>query len=616
MAGQHADRARGLAGALHRPVPDARRRRRRTRPTRPASGTRSRRAPRRPAAATASRTSGRRATSPGSTRASARTSTAAYQQLLQYREALENPPLLVVCDLNRFEIHTNFTNTPAAVHAFTLDDLLDGAEEPLRVLRAVMLDPEELRPARPREELTAEAAQQFATLAVALRDAATTRSASPTSSTSSCSACSPRTPGSSRRASVERLTDAGRGRPRGRSPTGLSELFEQDVQDGGGLFGAERIQWFNGGLFDGADVLPMERSRLDVVRAVARLDWSQVEPAIFGTLFERGLDPASARSSAPTTPIASRSCGWSSRSLMAPLRREFEAMKERVEDAARRGQADHVARRRLQRNPTRVFKAFLRAPARRPRARSRRAARATSSTSRCSCSRTSSAKRSSGARSPSRRRCSSRRSVPGGARHRDQPLRRRARPRRRLDRRDPVDAQQRLRLPARSRSSTRSHNIEMPRCAPRPHRPRATPSSRTGPTPRSSSATRRSSGGKLPAGRARRRRTSMPCSSVYDGRVPREADFVTLLAREGARDGRGRHASSASACSRRRASAAARTAASLSGSRRRATSSSPGRTRTGSSKARQSTSPSSATTTAPSKSGRSTASRSPRSTPT
>ena len=36
---------------------------------------------------------------------------AAYSQLLQYREALENPPLLVVCDLDRFEIHTNFTGT-------------------------------------------------------------------------------------------------------------------------------------------------------------------------------------------------------------------------------------------------------------------------------------------------------------------------------------------------------------------------------------------------------------------------------------------------------------------------------------------------------------------------
>src|SRR5438045_829844 len=39
----------------------------------------------------------------------------AYQQLLQYREDLENPPLLVVCDLNRFKVHTNFTGTTKRV---------------------------------------------------------------------------------------------------------------------------------------------------------------------------------------------------------------------------------------------------------------------------------------------------------------------------------------------------------------------------------------------------------------------------------------------------------------------------------------------------------------------
>jgi hypothetical protein len=66
---------------------------------------------------------------------------AAYQQLLQYREALENPPLLVVCDLDRFEVHTNFTNTPTVVHSFTLHDLLGTPEEPLRVLREVMAEP-------------------------------------------------------------------------------------------------------------------------------------------------------------------------------------------------------------------------------------------------------------------------------------------------------------------------------------------------------------------------------------------------------------------------------------------------------------------------------------------
>ena len=39
----------------------------------------------------------------------------AYEQLLDYSEHLFNPPLLVVCDLNRFEIHTNIADfTPSS----------------------------------------------------------------------------------------------------------------------------------------------------------------------------------------------------------------------------------------------------------------------------------------------------------------------------------------------------------------------------------------------------------------------------------------------------------------------------------------------------------------------
>ena len=49
--------------------------------------------------------------------------TAAYSQLLLYREDLENPPLLVVTDTDRFEVHTNFTGTAKEVHAFTNAEL-------------------------------------------------------------------------------------------------------------------------------------------------------------------------------------------------------------------------------------------------------------------------------------------------------------------------------------------------------------------------------------------------------------------------------------------------------------------------------------------------------------
>jgi len=55
---------------------------------------------------------------------------AAYRQLSNYHEALENPPLLVVCDFVRFEIHTKFENLPTRVYAFTLDDLLLNRDTP------------------------------------------------------------------------------------------------------------------------------------------------------------------------------------------------------------------------------------------------------------------------------------------------------------------------------------------------------------------------------------------------------------------------------------------------------------------------------------------------------
>jgi hypothetical protein len=64
---------------------------------------------------------------------------AAYRQLLQYREDLGNPPLLIVCDLFRFEIHTNFTGTRTVVHALTLDDLDPPAT--LDLLRRGYSDP-------------------------------------------------------------------------------------------------------------------------------------------------------------------------------------------------------------------------------------------------------------------------------------------------------------------------------------------------------------------------------------------------------------------------------------------------------------------------------------------
>src|SRR5215216_3293414 len=93
--------------------------------------------------------------------------TTAFEQLQKYREALENPPLLVVTDIERFEIHTNFTGTVTRVYSFTNNELPEP--ENLRLLRAMFDDPYSLKPTRTVESVTEEAAGKFARIADGLR---------------------------------------------------------------------------------------------------------------------------------------------------------------------------------------------------------------------------------------------------------------------------------------------------------------------------------------------------------------------------------------------------------------------------------------------------------------
>ncbi|MET8229070.1 DNA methyltransferase [Micromonospora sp. NPDC005298] len=281
---------------------------------------------------------------------------AAYQQLLQYREALENPPILIVCDLDRFEIHTNFTNTPATVHTFTLRDLLDKPEEPLRILRAVMKDPEALRPGKTREELTAEAAKEFASLAFALRD----RDHEPHEVAHFLNkllfCMFAQDAGLLPAGLLERLIDGSRDNVQ-IFTSGLSDLFSK-MSNGGGLFGTEPIDWFNGGLFSGGDALPLTRQEVAIVRRASLLDWSQVEPAIFGTLFERGLDPDKRSQLGAHYTDRDSIMRVIEPVLIEPLRRDFDSLKDKV--AALLSEGRRVTTRTpIERNPTALYNAFL-----------------------------------------------------------------------------------------------------------------------------------------------------------------------------------------------------------------------------------------------------------------
>jgi len=70
----------------------------------------------------------------------------------------------------------------------------------------------------------------------------------------------------------------------------LGKLFEA-MRDGG-LFGVDAVPWFNGGLFREIAVPPLAEPDVAALKAASALDWSAIDATIFGTLFERGLDPA------------------------------------------------------------------------------------------------------------------------------------------------------------------------------------------------------------------------------------------------------------------------------------------------------------------------------------
>ncbi|MGH6912320.1 MAG: DNA methyltransferase, partial [Geminicoccales bacterium] len=213
---------------------------------------------------------------------------AAYKQLKDYADALENPPLLIVSDMQEIQVHTNFTNTVKEIYAFALADLIDP--EARRKLRWAFTDPGRLQPELTPERVTEDAAASIGALATRLR--------------------AKRYEGRRVAHFLNKLVFCMFAEDIGLLPNYVfTEILEQctrnpdhfgrfvgdlfrAMRERDGFFGATAIPWFDGGLFDDDDVLPLGLIEVKDLRAAANLDWSAIEPSVFGTLFERGLDPA------------------------------------------------------------------------------------------------------------------------------------------------------------------------------------------------------------------------------------------------------------------------------------------------------------------------------------
>jgi len=211
----------------------------------------------------------------------------ALQQLVRYRRDLENPPLLVVCDTDVIQIHTDFDRTANTVYAVSTAGLVEP--EQLDIVRRVFHDPSSLRPGRTPDQVTQEVAARIGEVATTMRERGLEPHHAAHFLMRLVFTMFAEDIGLLRRGLISEILESTRDDPETLENV-LRQLF--GAMATGGRLLVEKIDHFDGGLFEDDATVRLDPDEIAALAAIARDDWSQVEPAIFGTLFERGLDPS------------------------------------------------------------------------------------------------------------------------------------------------------------------------------------------------------------------------------------------------------------------------------------------------------------------------------------
>lgn len=222
-------------------------------------------------------------------------------QAEQYVRALPasegRPPFLLIVDVGHsIECYSEFSCTGGAYLPFPAPGahriLLADLEYPhLRErLRNIWLDPLSLDPTRRSARVTREIADRLARLAVSLEK----QGHRPETVAGFLMRCLftmfAEDVNLLGRGAFSRLLESLRDTPEHFAPM-VEELWQR--MDRGGFSTSLRLNilQFNGGLFADSTALALNRDQLLLLIEAAACDWGDVEPAIFGTLLERALDP-------------------------------------------------------------------------------------------------------------------------------------------------------------------------------------------------------------------------------------------------------------------------------------------------------------------------------------
>ena len=250
---------------------------------------------------------------------------AALNQLLRYQVHLKTPPLLIVSSFRTIRIRTNFPGMETVLHEIPVAEL--AQREHLDKLRHAFHAPAEFRTNRTVEKATEETARLFYGIVEDMEQRLDDRKNGPEKLARY----------------LNQIVFCLYAEDAGLLPNNLftrillehnhapatfdravRNLFEQMAE--GGLFGADEVARFNGDLFAMVDTVELSGAALLLLYQAAQKDWRNIEPSIFGTLFERALD-ASKRSQLGAHYTSAEDIMLVVEPVvMEPLRREWETV--------------------------------------------------------------------------------------------------------------------------------------------------------------------------------------------------------------------------------------------------------------------------------------------------
>jgi hypothetical protein len=274
-------------------------------------------------------------------------------QAEQYARALPasegRPPLLIVVDVGHsIELYSEFTCTGGTYvpfpdprkHRLSIDQLSDP--EVRETLRLAWIDPKALDPTRRTARVTREIAEKLGRLAQSLEKSGHTAEAVATFLMRALFTMFAEDVELLPKDSFINLLKSLLGHTQQFVPM-VEELWGRMKTGGFSTVLREKIVRFNGGLFENATALPLTEDQFDLLIEASKADWRDVEPAIFGTLLERALDPIERHKlGAHYTPRA-----YVERlvvpTIVEPLRAEWDAVKAAAVTLDRQGKQKEAA---------------------------------------------------------------------------------------------------------------------------------------------------------------------------------------------------------------------------------------------------------------------------------